>query len=87
MVQRLRPQELGADVERFPRSGDGLTPDNLHIVGEFEAVDHDSYGRDRPDLQAPVRFDEASRDAAVEHAHATLAREDAQSFIHTGISG
>lgn len=82
MVQRLRPQELGTDVECFPCSGDGLTPDNLHIVGELESVDHDSYGRDGPDLQAPVRFDEASGDAAVEHAHTTLAREHAQSFIH-----
>jgi hypothetical protein len=72
-------------VERFACPGDRLTPHNLHIVGELAAVDHDSDGRDGSDLQAPVRFDEASGDAAVEQAHTTLAREHTQSFIQAGV--
>ena len=78
LVQRPRPEELRTNVERIPGSGDGLTPYDLHVVGEFAAFDHDSNGRNRSDLEPPVRFDQASRHTAVEKTHRTLSREYAE---------
>jgi hypothetical protein len=59
-VQRLRPEELRADVEPFPRSRDRLTPHDLHVVGELVPADRDPNGGDRPDLKPPTGFDQAS---------------------------
>jgi hypothetical protein len=78
LVQRPRPEELCADVESIPGSSDGLTPYDLHVVGKFAAIDHDSNGRNRSDLESPVRFDQASRHTAVEKTHRTLSREHAE---------
>jgi hypothetical protein len=77
-VQWPSPQKLGANVERTPSPSDRLTPHDLHIVSEFTSTDRDPHGCYHSDFKSPVRFNEASRHAAVQKAHTAFAREQTQ---------
>jgi hypothetical protein len=81
----LRPQKLCTHVVGISRARDRLTPRDLHIIGQFAAVDRDANRRDRSDRQSTVRFKQTPRDAAIEQAHVTLARHHAQLITHAGI--
>jgi hypothetical protein len=58
LAQRLRPQELSANVEGVPCAGDRLTAHDLHVVGKLATFDDDAKRRDRANLQTPVRFNQ-----------------------------
>jgi hypothetical protein len=58
IAQRLRPQELGANVECVPCAGDRLTAHDLHVVGKLAPFDDNANRCDRANLQTPVRFNQ-----------------------------